>query len=228
MDKVYQAAQKGNKNAMYAVVMHYEEFQALAPVDSFKLYQRKLIESGNHKVITQAWLDEWEAYEKSHPNMDAGESIDKRHAIAAKWARIGIAYNDAESYHDLSSYYAVLYHESHDPQDSIRASECFQKAWENWYEGERIRRDMEAGIIPLVKGGMAYGWHVYQTTAHESFIPRLFNAGMFFSEYVMGGLLKLLFTSQWWKVLLAILVLTLVMSVPMIMLRVFYTRFSSQ
>ena len=52
---------------------------------------------------------------------------------------------------------------------------------------------------------MAYGWHVYQTTAHESFIPRLFNAGMFFSEYVMGGLLKLLFTSQWWKVLLAIL-----------------------
>lgn len=95
-------------------------------------------------------------------------------------------------------------------------------------KGERIRRDMEAGIIPLVKGGMAYGWHVYQTTAHESFIPRLFNAGMFFSEYVMGGLLKLLFTSQWWKVLLAILVLTLVMSVPMIMLRVFYTRFSSQ
>ena len=51
---------------------------------------------------------------------------------------------------------------------------------------------------------------------------------LFFSEYIMGGLLKLLFTSQWWKVLLAILVLTLVMSVPMIMLRVFYTRFSSQ
>lgn len=136
LDKVYQAAQKGNKNAMYAVVMHYEEFQALAPVDSFKLYQRKLIESGNHKVITQAWLDEWEAYEKSHPNMDAGESIDKRHAIAAKWARIGIAYNDAESYHDLGSYYAVLYHESHDPQTQSEHRNVFRRLGKTGMKGK--------------------------------------------------------------------------------------------
>ena len=227
LDRVYQVAQKGDKNAMYAVVMNYEEFQALVPVDSFKLYQRKLIESGNHKVITEAWLAEWAAYEKAHPNMDAGERSDKLNSIAAKWHRIGIEYNDVESYHDLGDYYYLLYHKTHNPQDSIRASECFQKAWENWYAGERIRRDMEAGIISLVKGGMAYGWHVYQTTAHESFIPRLFNAGMFFSEYIMSGLLRLLFTSQWWKVLLAILVLTVVMSAPMLIVNRLYARLSA-
>ena len=228
LDRVYQVAQKGDKNAMYAVVMNYEEFQAIVPMDSFKLYQRKLIESGNNAVITDAWLAEWAAYEKAHPNMDAGERSDKLHAIAAKWHRIGIEYNDAESYYNLGDHYSLLYHKTHNPQDSIKASECFQKAWENWHQGERIRRDREAGIIPLVKGGIAYGWHVYQTTAHESFIPRLFNAGMFFSEYIMSGLLKLLFTSQWWKVLLAILVLTIVMSVPMLIVNRLYMRHSAQ
>ena len=93
LDRVYQVAQKGDMNAMYAVVMNYEEFQALVPVDSFKLYQRKLIEAGNHEVITQVWLDELAAYEKVHPNMDAGERSDKLNAIAAKWHRIGIEYN---------------------------------------------------------------------------------------------------------------------------------------
>lgn len=47
--------------------------------------------------------------------------------------------------------------------------------------------------------------------------------GLLFSVYVMSGLLDLLFTSQWWLVLLSILVLTLILSLPMIVVRKLYS-----
>lgn len=222
LDDVYQAARKGNKNAMYAVVMHYEDFRDIVPLDSFKCYRNILVESGNHEVITNAWLTECAEYRKSHPGLDAEKVNRETDAIALKWNRIGAEYNDAGSYYALGSHYEVQYTKNRHPEDSLKAMEYYQKAWENWHAGERIRRDREAGIIPLVRGGIAYGCHVYQTTEHESFIPRLFNAGIFFSEYVMSGLLKLLFTAQWWKVLLTVLLLTVVMSVPMMAVRWLY------
>lgn len=223
LDKVYQAAQKGNKHAMFAVVMYFDDFNGVVPLDSFKRYQRVLIEDGNHEVISQASSDEFNEYAKSHPKMDSKKLMDKLADIGVKWDKIGIRYGDVESYADLGSYYHVEYLKGHQPKDSIESLECYQKAWENWHMSERIHRDMNAGIVPLIKGGVAYGWHVYQETEDKSFIPRLFNAGLLFSVYVMSGLLNLLFTSQWWLVLFTILVLTLILSFPMIAVSKLYT-----
>lgn len=58
LENVYQAAQKEDKNAMFAVVRHYDDFKDVVPLDSFKRYQQVLIESGNDAIITDAWLQE--------------------------------------------------------------------------------------------------------------------------------------------------------------------------
>ena len=228
LDKVYQAAQKNDKNAMFAIVKHYRDFKDIVPIDSFKRYQQTLIESGNNAIITDAWLQEWKEYREKHPKMLDEEYKNKQNDIIFKWAQIGIKYNDEYSYYSMGDYYNAKYKQTHSFEDSLMASQYYQKAWENWHRGERILRDRKAGIFPLVKGGIAYGIHVYQTTPNEFFITRLFNAGIFFSEYVMSGLLKLLFTSQWWKVLLTIFILVVVISIPIIITRFIYATNSIQ
>ena len=44
LENVYQAAQKEDKNAMFAVVRHYDDFKDVVPVDSFERYRQVLIE----------------------------------------------------------------------------------------------------------------------------------------------------------------------------------------
>lgn len=228
LENVYKAAQKGNKDAMFAIVRHYQNFKDVIPLDSFKHYQNILIANGDHKVLTDACLNELDEYLEAHPQKNGNESDSQKDAIILKWYHIGIQNGDIDSYYDLGNYYDVRYANYRHPQDSLKAIDLYQKAWENWHEGERIFRDRQAGIIPLVKGGIAYGWHVYKKTEDKSFIPRLFNAGLFFSEYTMGGLLKLLFTSQWWKVLIAIFLLVFTMSIPLIILKRLYSASSIQ
>ncbi len=216
IDRVCQAAQKGDKNAMFAIIEHEDKFKDKVSPELFKSYLDTLIASGNHEAIIKARLKESAEYRRTHKGMDYERLRKGTDAIDLKWHYIGIKYNDIDSYSNLASHYQVRYRENHQPEDSIRAAEFRQKAWENWHEGTRLRRDIKAGIIPVLKGGVEFGCHVYQTSKHESFIPRLFEAGVFFSEYVLSGLLKLLFTAQWWKVLLTIFVFILVMSIPMI------------
>lgn len=137
---------------MFAVVMYFDDFNGIVPLDSFKRYQRVLIEDGNHEVISQASSDEFNEYAKSHPKMDSKKLMDKLSDIGVKWDKIGIRYGDVESYADLGSYYHVEYLTDHQPKDSIKSLEYYQKAWEHWHMSERIRRDMNAGIVPLIKG----------------------------------------------------------------------------
>lgn len=228
LENVYQAAQKEDKNAMFAVVRHYDDFKDVVPLDSFERYRQVLIESGNDAIITDAWLQEWADFRKPHPKMSDEEYEDRRNDILFKWAQIGIKYNNPDSYYDMGDYYNSRFLRTHVLEDSLMAEQYYQKAWENWHQGERLLRDRKAGVLALIKGGIAYSAHVYQTTADESFIPRLFNAGIFFSEYVMSGFLKLLFTAQWWKVLLAILILVIIISLPMIITGFMYKSTSVQ
>lgn len=228
LENVYHAAQKEDKNAMFAVVKHYSDFKNIVPVDSFERYKQVLIESGNKTIITDSWLQEWADYRKEHPNMSDKEYEDSRNAIIFKWAQIGIKYNSPSSYYDMGVYYNSKYMRTHVVEDSIMAKQYFQKAWENWHEGERLLRDRKEGVLALIKGGIAYSCHVYQITSDKSFIPRLFNAGIFFSEYTMSGLLKLLFTSQWWKILLTIFILIFIISIPMIVTNFMYKSGTTQ
>lgn len=228
LENVYHAAQKEDKNAMFAVVKHYSDFKNIVPVDSFERYKQVLIESGNNTIITDSWLQEWADYRKAHPNMSDKEYEDSRNAIIFKWAQIGIKYNSPSSYYDMGVYYNSKYMRTHVIEDSIMAKQYFQKAWENWHESERLLRDRKEGVLALIKGGIAYSCHVYQTTSDKSFIPRLFNAGIFFSEYTMSGFLKLLFTAQWWKILLTILILIFIISIPMIVTNFMYKSDSTQ
>lgn len=228
LENVYQAAQKEDKNAMFAVVQHYSDFKYVVPVDSFERYRQVLIESGNDAIITDAWLQEWDDFCKAHPKMSEEEYEDRRNDILFKWAQIGIKYNNPNSYYDMGDYYNSKFLRTHVQEDSLMAEQYYQKAWVNWHQGERLLRDRKAGVLALIKGGVAYSTHVYQTTAGESFIPRLFKAGIFFSEYVMSGFLKLLFTAQWWKVLLAIFILIIIISMPMIITSFIYKSTSVQ
>ena len=228
LENVYQAAQKEDKNAMFAIVKHYADFEDVVPIDSFERYKQELIESGNNEIITDAWLQEWDDFCKAHPKMSDEEYANRRNEILFKWAQIGMKYNNPYSYYDMGDYYNSKFQRTHVQKDSLMAEQYYHKAWENWHRGERILRDRKAGILALIKGGVAYGVHVYQNTADESFIPRLFNAGICFSEYVMSGFLKLLFTAQWWKVLLAIFILVIIISIPMIITSLMYKSTSVQ
>lgn len=222
IDRVYKAAREGDKNAMFAVVIHYDDFEQVVPKESFRKFQQVLIEDGNHEIIQKAMFAEWDEYDAAHPKMSEAQRERKREEIFKKWYQIGIDHNCAESYSDMAWHYAGRYVNHHNPQDSIRTLEYRQLAWENWHNDERIRRDREAGIIALLKGGIAYGNHVYQETDDFSFIPRLFNAGMFFSQYVFGGLSKILFSSRWWVGLIVFIVFILIFSIPSILLQYRY------
>lgn len=48
LENVYQAAQKEDKNAMFAIVKHYADFEDIVPIDSFERYKQELIESGKY------------------------------------------------------------------------------------------------------------------------------------------------------------------------------------
>ena len=91
LENVYQAAQKEDKNAMFAVVRHYDDFKDVVPLDSFERYRQVLIESGNDAIITDAWLQEWADFRKPHPKMSDEEYEDRRNDILFKWAQIGIS-----------------------------------------------------------------------------------------------------------------------------------------
>lgn len=141
LENVYQAAQKEDKNAMFAVVRHYDDFKDVVPLDSFKRYQQVLIESGNDAIITDAWLQEWADFRKPHPKMSDEEYEDRRNDILFKWAQIGIKYNNPDSYYDMGDYYNSRFLRTHVLEDSLMAEQYYQKAWENWHQGERLLRD---------------------------------------------------------------------------------------
>lgn len=228
LDRVYKAAQNNDKNAMFAVVIHYDHFNSIVPLDSFKRYQQILIESGNNKIITNSMLDEFRGYEKAHPNVSYEKLHGKLDEIALKWYYTGIKYNDVKSYNSLGYFYHVRYLNNHSKEDSIKAREYYDLAWKNWDGNERVNRDTKKGIFHLVIGGIKYSTHVYKMADNESFIPRMFNAGLIFSVYVMSGLWKLFFTSQWWIVLITILIITLILTIPMIVVLRLYTKYSIQ
>ena len=150
LENVYQAAQKEDKNAMFAVVRHYDDFKDVVPVDSFKRYQQVLIESGNDAIITDAWLQEWADFRKPHPKMSDEEYEDRRNDILFKWAQIGIKYNNPDSYYDMGDYYNSRFLRTHVLEDSLMAEQYYQKAWENWHQGERLLRDRKATLSKIL------------------------------------------------------------------------------
>lgn len=228
LEKISQAAKKGDKNAMFVIVMNYKDFEKQVPDPLFEQYRMTLIQAGNHEVIYAAGKAEFKEYEKAHPQMDYEQSRKAEDAIMEKWYLKGIENNDVQSYRKLGNLYLSRYQQSHHTADSIKAADYWQKAWENWEPNERIHRDIKGGILRVVTGGIEYGIHTYRTTDDMHFIPRLFNAGMLLSTHIMSGLLKLLFTAEWWKVLLTILGVALIMSVPFILINLLYSATSTQ
>ena len=113
LDRVYKAAQNNDKNAMFAVVIHYDHFNSIVPLDSFKWYQQILIESGNNKIITNSMLDEFREFENAHPKVSYEKLHGKLDEIALKWYYTGIKYNDVKSYNSLGYFYHVRYLNNH-------------------------------------------------------------------------------------------------------------------
>ena len=218
LEDIYQSAQNGDRLSQFAIIEEYESFKGIVPTDTLEAYLWRFIKEGNYRAIKLAKYKEVNEFIANNRNISNEEQEKGRESINLKWFKIGIENNNFNSYFHLSEYYDRQYEKSRNPQDSIKAKELRLKSIELGNENLLIRRDRKAGFDAMFAGGIKWGKYCYNNVFNErSIIPRVILSCSYIYNYVISGVIDLLFTADWWKVLLTFIVMLIMLIVPIVL-----------
>ena len=218
LEDIYQSAQNGDRLSQFAIIEEYESFKGIVPTDTLEAYLWRFIKEGNYRAIQLAKYKEVNEFIANNRNISNEEQEKGRESINLKWFKIGIENNNFNSYFHLSEYYDRQYEKSRNPQDSIKAKELRLKSIELGNENLLIRRDRKAGFDAMFAGGIKWGKYCYNNVFNErSIIPRVILSCSYIYNYVISGVIDLLFTADWWKVLLTFIVMLIMLIVPIVL-----------
>ena len=218
LEDIYQSAQNGDRLSQFAIIEEYESFKGIVPTDTLEAYLWRFIKEGNYRAIQLAKYKEVNEFIANNRNISNEEQEKGRESINLKWFKIGIENNNFNSYFHLSEYYDRQYEKSRNPQDSIKAKELRLKSIELGNENLLIRRDRKAGFNAMFTGGIKWGKYCYNNVFNErSIIPRFILSCSYTYNYVISGVINLLFTAAWWKVLLTFIVMLIMLIVPIVL-----------
>lgn len=215
---IYQSAQEGNRLSQFAIIEEYKSFKDIVPEDTLEVYIQRYVNEGNTYVLKYARRREWKKYCEKNPKItklsyDEQERI--KDAIYAKWYEIGIEKKDHRSCQYYSNYFKRKYKEEGHTKDSIKAAELYKKAIELGNEDLRIRRDREAGFKAMFAGGIEWGKFTYENSMKEmGMTGRFIISCSYVYNYIISGVINLTFTEAWWKVILTLIGMLLLLTIP--------------
>ncbi len=221
LESVYESAQRGDTNAMYAIV-GYSKFENIVPQDTFIYYASVLTNLGYKNAASKLCYLEQENYIKSHQGRTKKEYIKQIDNIKLKWDI------KTKSYYSASDIYAKRFMMYRNTQDSVLAVEYRQLAWENWDMEARIECDQKDGIFSALINGVEYGVRSFPKFAQSNVFWAIPNSVMASAHYLSRSLVRILFSSQWWKALLCYAILILLPIIGLVVLYINLDLKSSQ
>lgn len=209
LEGIYEAARSGDRLSQFAIIEEYHSFQDRVPEDTIQVYLWRFIKEGNHRAIDLAAIID---LNKLSYSTDYAEQSDRIHL---KWANEGIRHNNYLSYEYLADRHMDRYRKTGHLQDSLNADELYEKAIKAGHKNLMLKRDIKAGIGAVITGGIEYGKYSYRNIFNDrKCISRFTFSCSYAYAYIVSGAMKLLFTSEWWKVLLTLLGMLALLLVP--------------
>lgn len=216
--EIYRAAQKGDRLARFAIIEEYKSFKGIVHEDTIETYVWQFIEEGNSRALQLKRYHEWDKFRENNPQRAQDNYNEVRDSIDAIWYRIGIEYNDYKSCQYLADDYKQKFDSTGNREDSIKAATLYMMSIERGNENLRIRRDREAGYNALIQGGLEWGDYVHKYKLSEkTAITRFFLSCSYSCNYIISGVINQLFTADWWKVLLILITMLIILTIPIIL-----------
>ena len=211
LEEIYEAAQDGDRLCQFAIINEHHSFDDIVPEETMQEYLQVFINEGNSRAISLATIMELKKYDSSR----MGDYNKYSQRVHLKWYDVGIRHNDHESYMELGDHYMHRYDQTGHLQDSLKADELYQKAIEAGNMYLRMQRDIKKGLKAVITGGIDYGRYSYENIFDDKGpISRLVSSCAYTFAYISNSAVKLLFTKAWWKVLLTLFVMLLLLTVP--------------
>lgn len=213
LDEIYEAAQNGDRLSQFAIIEEHQSFKDIVPEDTMQEYLEVFINEGNSRAISLAAIMELKKYDSSR----MGDYEKYSQKVLFKWYEVGIRHNDHESYKALGDHYMYKYDQTGHLQDSLKADVLYQKSIEAGNMYLRMERDIKKGLKAIITSGIDYGKYSYENTFDDKDpISRLVSSCAYTFAYISNGATKLIFTKAWWKVLLTLSGMLLLLIVPIV------------
>lgn len=211
LDEIYEAAQNGDRLSQFAIIEERQSFKDIVPEETMQEYLWKFVEEGNPRSFSLgAKMD----LDKIRSN-GTQSYIEESEKIHIKWAYEGIKHNNCLSYKHLADHYMTRYEKNGNLRDSLKADELYQKSIEAGNMNLKMERDAKNGLKSIITGGIEYGKYSYHNVFNErKAISRLIFSCSYTYAYITIGATKLLFTAAWWKVILLLFGMLLLLFIP--------------
>ena len=211
LEEIYEAAQDGDRLCQFAIINEHHSFDDIVPEETMQEYLQVFINEGNSRAISLATIMELKKYDSSR----MGDYNKYSQRVHLKWYDVGIRHNDHESYMELGDHYMHRYDQTGHLQDSLKADELYQKAIEAGNMYLRMQRDIKKGLKAVITGGIDYGRYSYENIFDDKGpISRLVSSCAYTFAYISNAATKLIFTKEWWKVLLTLFGMLLLLIIP--------------
>lgn len=221
LEGIYEAAQNGDRLSRFAVIEEHDFFKDIVPEDTMRTYLWEFVREGNRRAIELGAIMDLKKIDHSQTQ----QAIAQSDRIDLKWANEGVKYDNYVSYKDLGDRLMLKYEKTGHVQDSLKAEELYQKAIDAGNMHLRMERDAKIGIKAIVLGGIEYAKFSYENTFSElGTLERYIRSGSYAFSYITSAAVKILFTSQWWKVILLLLGLVVLLALPITVLIGFFSR----
>lgn len=215
---IYKAAQKGDRLARFAIIEEYKSFKEIVSEDTLEAYTWQFIEEGNSRALQLKRYHEWDKFRESNPQRAQDNYNEVHDSIDAIWYQIGIEHNDYISCQYLADDYKRKYDTTGNREDSIKAATLYMMSIDRGNENLRIRRDREAGYQALIQGGIEWGDYVHKYKLQEkTAITRFFLSSSYAYNYIISGVINQLFTADWWKVVLILFTMLVILTIPIML-----------
>lgn len=213
LEEIYEAAQEGDRLSQFAIINEHHSFDDIVPEETMQEYLQVFLNEGSSRAISLAIMMELKKYDSSR----MGDYNKYSQRVHLKWYDVGIRHNDNESYMGLGDHYMHRYDQTGHLQDSLKADELYQKAIEAGNMYLRMQRDIKKGLKAVITGGIDYGRYSYENIFDDKGpISRLVSSCAYTFAYISNAATKLIFTKEWWKVLLTLFGMLLLLTIPII------------
>lgn len=224
LEGIYEAAQNGDRLSRFAVIEEHDFFKDIVPEDTMRTYLWEFVREGNRRAIELGAIMDLKKIDHSQTQ----QAIAQSDRIDLKWANEGVKYDNYVSYKRLGDRQMDKYIKTGHVQDSLKAEELYQKAIDAGNMHLRMERDAKAGVKAIVLGGIEYAKFSYENTFNElGTLARYARSISYAFSYISSAAVKILFTSQWWKVILLLMGLVALLSLPIVLLIGFFFRWGS-
>lgn len=211
LEEIYEAAQEGDRLSQFAIINEHHSFDDIVPEETMQEYLQVFLNEGSSRAISLAIMMELKKYDSSR----MGDYNKYSQRVHLKWYDVGIRHNDNESYMGLGDHYMHRYDQTGHLQDSLKADELYQKAIEAGNMYLRMQRDIKKGLKAVITGGIDYGRYSYENIFDDKGpISRLVSSCAYTFAYISNASTKLIFTKEWWKVLLTLFGMLLLLIIP--------------